>query len=250
MENRNLIGITERGDAALDLSWEDWVFAQKRPAILISKDPLKLYGELSQMSVRYGFRPNVIVHCTITGFGGTKIEPNVPPSGVSFEGYRRFVDMLGKDRVVLRCDPVIPTEKCAAFAAEKIMSKSLGTRIRFSFLDIYGHVKQRFADAGIDMGKLGVKAGNLHADLDDRLRLIEIIKRHVPDFSLLSACGEPGIQSEPCVSKRDCDILGVTLMQPLFQQRPACGCAANKKELLRARGQCGHRCLYCYWKTV
>lgn len=47
MENRNFIGITERGDAALDLSWEDWVFAQKRPAILISKDPLKLYDELS-----------------------------------------------------------------------------------------------------------------------------------------------------------------------------------------------------------
>lgn len=27
-KNKNLIGITERGDAALDLSWENWVFVQ------------------------------------------------------------------------------------------------------------------------------------------------------------------------------------------------------------------------------
>ena len=200
------------------------------------------------MSGRRGFRPNVIVHCTITGFGGTKIEPNVPPSGVSFEGYRRFVDMLGKDRVVLRCDPVIPTEKCAAFAAEKIMSKSLGTRIRFSFLDIYGHVKQRFADAGIDMGRLGF-SGGFHASLDDRLKFVELIKQFVLDPDALSVCGEPGIRSEPCVSKRDCDILGVELMRSLHSQRPACCCAANKTELLKTRGQCAHGCLYCYWKN-
>lgn len=77
MENKNRIGITERGDAALDTSWEDWVFVQKRPAILISKDPLKLFTEVTSMVDQYGFCPNIIVHCTITGFGGTKIEPNV-----------------------------------------------------------------------------------------------------------------------------------------------------------------------------
>ena len=49
MENKNSIGITERGDAALDTSWENWVFVQKRPAILISKDPLKLFTEVTSM---------------------------------------------------------------------------------------------------------------------------------------------------------------------------------------------------------
>lgn len=250
MEDRNLIGITERGDAALDLSWEDWVFERKRPAILISKDPLKLHAELSEMSDRYSFRPNVIVHCTITGFGGTKIEPNVPPADVSFEGYRAFVDTFGKDRVVLRCDPLIPTEKCVVFAASKVMSKALGTRIRFSFLDMYDHVKRRFTEAGIDIGKLGVNGGCFHAGLEDRLELVETIKLHVSDPELLSACGEPGILSEPCVSKRDCDILGVELMPPSRSQRFACHCAANKTELLKTRGQCAHGCLYCYWRNV
>lgn len=249
MENKNLIGVTERGDAALDLSWEDWVFVQKRPAILISKDPLKLFDEVASMVDKHGFQPNAIVHCTITGFGGTKIEPNVPSTDVSFKGYCKFIDMLGKDRVVLRCDPIIPTEQCVEFAASKVMSKALGTRIRFSFLDMYSHVKQRFIDAGIDMSKLGVKDGSLHADLDSRLNLIQLMKKHVDDPQLLSACGEPGIQSEPCVSKRDCDILGVELMQSSFKQRFACHCAANKTELLKTRGQCKHGCLYCYWKN-
>jgi len=216
MENKNLIGVTERGDAALDTAWEDWAFVQKRPAILISKDPLKLFGEVANMADKHGFQPNIIVHCTITGFGGTKIEPNVPSIDVSFKGYQKFIDMLGKDRVVLRCDPIIPTEKCTVFAASKVMSKALGTRIRFSFLDMYSHVKQRFIDAGIDMSKLGVEDGSLHADLDSRLRLVQLMKQYVADPSMLSACGEPGIQSEPCVSKRDCDILGVELMQSSF----------------------------------
>ena len=118
------------------------------------------------------FVPNIIVHCTITGFGGTKIEPNVPEVDVSLEGYYKFINLLGKDRVVLRCDPVIPTEKCAVFAATAVMSKSLGTQIRFSFLDLYSHVQQRFIDAGVDIDKLGVKDGSLHASLDNRLEFV------------------------------------------------------------------------------
>ena len=47
MENMNLIGVTERGDASIDTSWKDWVFMQRRPAILISKDPLKLFTEVT-----------------------------------------------------------------------------------------------------------------------------------------------------------------------------------------------------------
>lgn len=249
MENKNCIGITERGDAALDTSWEDWVFVQRRPAVLISKDPLKLFTEVTSMASNHSFKPNIIVHCTITGFGKTKIEPNVHKADVSLEGYSKFINLLGKDRVVLRCDPVIPTEKCAVFAATTVMSKALGTRIRFSFLDLYSHVKQRFIDAGVDIDKLGIKDGSLHADLASRLELVQLMKQHVADPSMLSACGEPGVQSEPCVSKRDCDILGVELMPSTSKQRFACHCAANKTELLKTRGQCKHGCLYCYWKS-
>ena len=247
-DNKNLIGITERGDAALDMSWENWVFVQRRPAILISKNPMKLYDEVSKLSDSYNFQPNIIVHCTITGLGGTKIEPNVPKMDVSFEGYKHFVDTFGKDRVVIRCDPIIPTERFVEYAVTNVMSKSLGTRIRFSFLDMYNHVKERFINAGIDISKLGFKDNSFHISLDERLKLVEQIRMHLTDPSLLSACGEPGILDEPCVSKRDCDILGVELMQSKFSQRFACRCAANKTELLKTRERCKHGCLYCYWR--
>lgn len=120
------------------------------------------------------------------------------------------------------------------------MSQSCGTRIRFSFLDMYGHVKKRFIDAGVDVMKLGFKDGSLHASLDDRMKLIEKMKSFISDPSLLSSCGEPGVRSNPCVSQQDCDILGVKYMDPSFSQRFACHCAANKTELLSMKGRCKH----------
>lgn len=246
--NSNLIGITERGDAALDLSWEEWVFNQKRPAILISKDPAKLYAEVERLTQAYGYSPNIIVHCTITGLGCSKIEPGVPAVENSLKGYSDFVSKFGSERVVLRCDPIIPVEKFVVHASKNVMDKSIGTRIRFSFLDMYGHVKQRFLNAGIDSSKLGFTDGNLHVPLEERLRLVDIIKSSIHDPEKLEACGEPGINSAPCVSKKDCDILGVHYMDPSFSQRFACHCAANKTELLGMKGRCKHGCLYCYWK--
>src|SRR4030042_5411374 len=101
----NEIGITERGDAALDLSWVNWVM-QNKPAILISKDPLKLCSILEGLK-----HSNIIVHATITGYGHSDLEPNVPVVDNAFEGYSRLINKLGNARVVLRVDPVIPSEE-------------------------------------------------------------------------------------------------------------------------------------------
>ena len=248
IENKDCIGITERGDAALDLSWENWVFVQKRPAILISKDPCRLNDAVIEMTERHGFTPNIIVHCTITGLGGSKIEPNVPKPSDALNGYFSFVKMLGKDRVVLRCDPLIPADAFVDHALKNVMMHHLGTRIRFSFLDIYPHVRQRFEAAGIDWHKLGFKDEKLHASREDRMRLVIKMRNSVTNSSLLQACGEPGIESAPCVSEFDCKTLGVQHMAPDFHQRYACCCASNKTELLKMRGRCRHGCLYCYWK--
>lgn len=247
-ENINLIGITERGDAALDLSWEDWVFKQRRPAILISKDPCKLYYAIAEMTAKYNFTPNVIVHCTITGLGGSKIEPNVPKPANALVGYSDFVKMLGKDRVVLRCDPIIPTTAFVSHALKNVMMHHLETRIRFSFLDIYPHVKQRLESASLDWHKLGFKDEKLHASKEDRFFFVTDMQSALSDKTLLQACGEPGIESAPCVSEFDCKTLGVQYMAPAFHQRFACNCAANKTELLKMKGRCKHGCLYCYWK--
>ena len=93
------VGITERGDPALDLSWKEPVL-KGLPSILITKDPLALSKEITSDM-------NIIVHCTITGYGGTKLEPNVPVPEMSIKGLLRIIDIIGIERVVLRIDPII-----------------------------------------------------------------------------------------------------------------------------------------------
>jgi hypothetical protein len=67
------IGITEAGDAGRHLEWTaamDSVHA----AILITKAPT---GEFLEAVKR--FRARVMLHVTVTGYGGSLIEPGAPP---------------------------------------------------------------------------------------------------------------------------------------------------------------------------
>lgn len=86
------IGITERGDAGIDLSWKNGL---KRcdGVILITKAPSKL--------IREDLPEKSIIHCTITGYGGTRLEQGVNPKEVELKAYNKLFDKYG-DRVVLR----------------------------------------------------------------------------------------------------------------------------------------------------
>lgn len=228
----NEIGITERGDAALDTNWIDWVL-NKKPAILITKDPYKLNNILSHIDSH----PNIIVHATITGFGGTILEPNVPDFKTSLQGYYDLIKHLGLIRVVLRVDPVIPTEKGITTAKTVITSAiSYKPRIRISFIDYYNHVKQRFNDLNIKL-----PWDSFHAPLNLRKKAWEELGK--PEI-----CGEPDFECSGCISETDCKILGIELIKTNKNQRFTCSCLANKHELLNRRNRCSHGCEYCYWK--
>jgi len=231
----NKIGITERGDAALNTIWLDWVKASQ-PAILISKDPSKLFNILKDLK-----NPSIIVHCTITGFGGTILEPNVPSPHISLQGYNKLIDLLGLERIVLRIDPIIPTQKGIQAAKNTIEAGKLITknnpkmRIRISFLDNYNHVKERFKKAEVP-----ILPWDFHAPLDVRLKVWE-------ELGKPEVCGEPDMECTGCISALDCKILGVQEIQSDFKQRKSCACLANKTELLNNRNRCDHKCLYCYY---
>jgi hypothetical protein len=231
----NEIGITERGDAALDISWEDWV-SNNKPAILISKNPSKLVGILKRDFNYVYMPPNIIVHATITGFGQSILEPNIPEYKTSLEGYNELIAFLGKDRVVLRVDPVVPTP-LGIETAKMVVSGAKGTRIRISFIDYYDHVKQRFEKAEISL-----PWDTLHAPLDIRIKAWE-------ELGKPQVCGEPGFECSGCISQKDCEILRIEPMKDEKGQRRYCACLANKHELLDQRKPCAHNCLYCYWKN-
>jgi len=228
------IGITERGDAGLDFSW---INKSKKydGVILITKC-------LSHKFIKEAKKVNCIVHATITGFGNTPFEPNVPSITESSAYFHHLVDTLGKDRVVLRIDPIFPYENGELIAHEvyKVLhTKSKDkTRVRVSFLDNYPHVKARFIDAGIKP-----LSYNFHTSLSERKRILKMF----PDAEV---CGEPGLKCVGCISEKDLEILNIKKpkITPIEFQRPECKYLGIKHEMLIRRKQCPNKCLYCYWK--
>lgn len=237
------IGITERGDAALHYS----VWEPKRDSvngiILVTKDPAALLNKVADFN-------KCIVHCTITGWGGTSLEPYVPSPEKSMKAYNKFVDLLGPERVVLRVDPIVPV--CKGFdLAEELVSLTRG-RVRISFLDLYTHVWERIrvgysaiaADLAMVYG--GRKHGVLRARQATFKKLQKLTERKI------ELCGEPGMECSGCVSSTDLKALGLDSpfaeLSERANQRSACRCLAVKTELLESRSPCKHGCLYCYWK--
>lgn len=228
------VGITERGDASTNLKWMPWVESGK-PAILITKNPVKLYDKVKKEN-------NIIIHCTITGNGGTIMEPHVIPYVEALDGYYRLVDVFGRNRIVLRIDPIIPVEEYLSnsFQVLNLARKTLGnnmTRIRISFVDNYPHVKERMMKLGMTPFSFG-----FDAPLEKR---IDIWRQ----MGCPSICGENGMPSTGCISKFDCDVLGVNPEHQISKQRSSCACLGNKYELLNSPERCQHKCVYCFWKN-
>jgi hypothetical protein len=229
----NLIGITEGADPTVNFKWKEWVNDGK-PAILITKMP-RLFNE------HLNGTENVIIHCTITGLGGSNIEPNIDNTDVSIKYYRELCDKFGADRVVLRVDPIMPelqminlTDVPYLVNIRSIIKKSRG-RTRISFLDLYSHVRGNLLSHGYKLKQ------TFHYELQSRFDLWH-------SFGEPEICGEPDMPSTPCVSAMDCEILGV---EPILRdkgQRLYCHCLANKMEICRPPPKCTYGCLYCYWR--
>lgn len=239
------VGITEAGDAGLDGGWMPWV-EEGRPAVLISKNPMGVLKKINRLKIEH---PNVIVHCTITGFAGTALEPRTPTVERSIKAYTELIDSLGGARVVLRLDPVIPTSKgidralwVSQLAYDAVGPK--GYRHRLSFLDNYRHNRAEFERLGMLDELDRTYRGHMHAPLKIREAAHEALGQP-------PTCAEPGFErwNVPCISEEDLDIFGVPeeFRRRQTKQRGDCGCL-NKRELLTSREPCALDCIYCYWK--
>ena len=104
------IGITEAGDAGRHL---EWVTAMEtvHAAILVTKAVTDEFLEAVE-----AFRTRILVHVTVTGYGGSLVEPGAPSAEWSRHQYDRLAGILSPERTVLRVDPNIPTTKGLATA--------------------------------------------------------------------------------------------------------------------------------------
>lgn len=242
IENR--IGVTEAGEIAYNLDVFDRLY---KGNIIITK---RLTDKLIEKLIEH--KDKIILHLTITGFGSTRIEPFVPSPQTTLEKLQKLIDGgFPTDHIVLRVDPIVPTIKGLNTATSVLrLFRGLGIkRVRISFLDNYKHVRERFKEIGVELYN-----GKFHAPLKERLKCLTAIKYCVEEcgYESVEACGEPGIESIPCLSQKDIDILGLTddiTLEGSKGQRNSCHCPSNKTELIKIKPhKCNNGCLYCYWK--
>lgn len=250
------IGITEKGDAGIDLSWISKL-KMVDAAIVITKKITEPFLEAVLEN-----QQKIIVHATCTGYAQSILEPNVP----IFWGESASVNYLvekgfPKEQIVIRVDPIIPTNKGLKKAKHVIETfMKLGfTRYRVSVLDMYPHVRERFRQVGLPLpyGENRFASKEQMAAVDAMLQTMIVYWQSLGnDLSLLriESCAEPCLTVPlacGCISAYDLQLLGLDPNEAdsYGKQRKQCMCYSGKTELLSCNHPCKNGCLYCYWKT-
>lgn len=274
---KNKIGITENGDASQDYTWKTKADSMNM-MVLITKH---VTDEFIKRVLPYANK--TIIHATCTGYGGTKVEPNVPEYHVQLEQVRKLIAYgFPSDQIVVRIDPIIPTVKGVALF-ESIVDEIYGDikRFRISVIDNYPHVQQRFKDAGMPILFNG-KFQASDAEFERVDNAISRLKFKYPDITIES-CAEPLLKKTDkigCISTKDMARFGLHPSRASAKKRTGCLCETKtellpynhvcyctKKQTVVEHNDnctecdkckncphvqiygCVNRCVYCYWKT-
>jgi len=245
MNKNQQVGISETSDAFQHLEIFDNLCAAN--IIITKRLTTKLIDKLIEN------KEKCILHFTVTGLGGSKLEPMVPTKEQSFKKFNELIEKgFPVKQVVLRIDPIIPTDKGieTGISVIKLFKDSGITRIRYSSMDMYKHVIDRFNEENIPL-----PYKTFHADISDRKKLDNIIRACGYFMGAdIEACGEPDMKTIGCISQKDIDILNLTDKINLVgnaDQRNGCKCPQNKYQLIKGKPEpCSNSCLYCFWKTT
>lgn len=243
----NLIGITEQGDAGLDLSWANKL-DKVIGTILITKNINDSFIDKLIESYNKGYK--IILHVTCTGWGGTEIEPYVPDLQTTHNNFKK---LIGKgfpiENCVLRIDPIILKDFSKFFeVANKFLHFEGLKRLRFSFIDYYSHVKNRLVEIGRQ--DLIIYDRTYMYNMQDMF-LDELEKHFISKRYELETCAENSKYDSGCISEKDLFIfnLPVDIIKGKSNQRKNCKCIGNKYELLSNKRPCNNDCVYCYWRS-
>jgi DNA repair photolyase len=221
-----------------------------------SKNPepfMPLAGELDRRNLGYCF------HVTVNDYGIEGLEKGVPPLARRLRAFKRLADLIGKERVLWRFDPLLLTD---ALRPEELLLRfrRVGDelaghtgRVTVSFITLYGKVVRNLERAGI------------------RLRAWDPAARSAVLRGIGASAREWGMDAFSCADENDYRRFGIAPGKcidgaliarlagnrgPVAEflrrgggkrdrgQRPHCGCTVSKD--IGAYNTCGHRCVYCY----
>lgn len=135
------------------------------------------------------------------------------------------------------------------------------SRYRVSMIDMYPHVRDRFIETGLPIPYSGRFSPGLEEidAVNDMLSIEKLYwQKRGNDLNELriEACAEPALTEAKqcgCISSYDLELIGLEPDTPadgVGYQRKNCMCYAGKVELLTAKKQCPHKCLFgnhkCY----
>ncbi len=253
-------------------------FKKARLIVFWSKNPKPMLDHRDELD---RICPNYYFQFTLNDYDAERIEPRVPPLDERIDTFIRLSDRIGRNRVVWRFDPLIPTD---ALGVSELLSKveRLGNRIAayaarlvFSFIDInaYRKVAGNLADGGLKAREFS---------REEMLALAEGIGKLAKGWGIpVGTCAETitleqfGIEHNRCVDDRlmvKCfshdeelmKFIGAKCVEPAFfgnpakwepadvskkdsGQRAACGCIMSKD--IGEYNTCPHLCHYCYANT-
>lgn len=246
------IGITETYDPCFVSDWETKLLDVN---IIISKE---LSDEMIEKLLIV--QDKVIFHHTVTGQGGTILEPGVKTPEFEFEQFKKLMDRgFDPTHYVLRIDPMIMfipeniknIKKVLDMWSDYCKEHSCWLRCRVSIVDLYGHAKKRLTDAGVVIPWDSFTAPQMVFDKAE-----EILYPYDAQL-VFECCAEQNFSGNfihrcGCASIVDVKILGVedknSYGMPESKQRKDCMCLAKKQILSVKPGRCPHQCLYCFWK--
>lgn len=234
----------------------DPVFHWKKVKPLIEKgEPVVIYtkGLLPDEALQIvSTHQNVALSITVTGWGGSWLEPGVP--GV--RRMTRFVNMMSSlidgDRIKMRIDPVIPTNEGYARAATVCGMLDRPIDVVSSIIQFYKGHDKLFQRLGIDRTKYHIRSGRaLYPDKELATKWLRLAYSVNPWMvGRIQFCGMPydiaGSVHTGCIDEKLLQAIGVATFRNIKpgKQRPGCKCVIAKKQAIS--GKCGHGCLYCY----
>jgi len=246
-----LVNALERFQVRYKRDIHSVVLWTKDPRNIVDNKPLK--EELS--------KHNLMVECTITGLGGSRIEPTVPEPEVLLKRIPDLLDFLGDiRRLIWRFDPIVTLRKengdqwSSAIYFEGLAKTMAGLGVDncyFSFCQIYPSKfnNRHLAEADIDI---------LVPNRRQQLEVLENMRKVADSLGIrLYSCTQPqlegveGITPAACI---DADLLIELHPQKLLANpnqdktmaslRPGCYCTQSID--IGAYLPCGHGCVYCY----
>ena len=210
--------------------------------ILMTKDPRPMIPHLKELSER---KVNIASQVTITPYG-KDIEPGVPDKADIAGSFRKMSEIIGKDRMVWRYDPVILNEKFDIKyhqrKFETLCSELEGytERCIFSFIEMHEKLK-RLQESGSLRNITGEESDLLGSAFS------EAAERHGIKLDL--CCSEYdlsrfGISSRGCIDKEMMKNLGIPYEELSVPIRDRCKCVKNID--IGEYDTCDHDCIYCY----